>query len=399
MPFDVRSIAFMFGLLSCLLAGMLLLTGWHLKSIRGIGEYALGDLCIGLVFCVGAFYFPLTSNDGKLVVDVIVIAFGLSLRVNGIRAFNGERPGLWFPSIMAILAGINTYWWVVVDTNEDVRAVSNSLFFCLIGLFCIRALWVRTESLVRMAYRFTAGSYAVMVLALAMRAIATLRAGSSTGFDAADKTFFLLAMSIAQFGAAFGFMLMLNYRLAAELEYAASRDSLTGTLNRRSMSVIAGQLCLQLAKLQQPLALMMLDVDHFKSINDRYGHQQGDKVLQSVAELALASIRQSDYLGRYGGEEFCVLLPDSTENDAFQIAERMRNNFANTPLKTDSGETVICTISIGICDSRLFGLNYEAMVKQADKALYYAKRNGRNRVLTVTELSDMPPPKASAGLS
>ncbi|WP_228125216.1 GGDEF domain-containing protein [Candidatus Methylospira mobilis] len=378
----------MLGLLSCLLAGMLLLTGWHLKSIRGIREYALGDLCIGLTFCVGGYYSPLAADDECMVLEAMVLTFGQSLRINGIRAFNGEKPNLLLPFVIMILVGINTYWWVVVHTDASLRAMTNSVFFCLINLLCIRALSIRTETLVRMAYRLTGGAYAFLVLLIALRAIATLRTDSPADHYYVNHGFLLLA-SVAQFCAAFGFMLMLNYRLAAALEHAASCDSLTGALNRRSLALIADRLCLQLTKLQQPLALIMLDVDHFKSINDRFGHPQGDDVLRRLAELARASIRNTDYLGRYGGEEFCVLLPNATESEALQIAERMRNSIANTPLPTETGDTITCTISIGICDSEHFGLDFETMVNQADKALYYAKQNGRNRALTVAQLNEV----------
>jgi len=377
----------MFGLLSCLLAGMLMLTGWHLKSIRGIREYALGDMFIGLAFCIGSYYSPLAANDGNMVIEVMAVTFGQSLRINGIRAFNGERPNPRFPFIITIIVAINTYCWVVVHTDTGMRAMTNSVFFCLINLLCIRALSIRTETLVRMAYRLTGGAYAFMALLIALRAIAILQSNSPSDHYYVNHGFLLL-ISIAQFCAAFGFILMLNYRLAADLEHAASCDSLTGALNRRSLALIAARLCLQLTKQQQPLALIMLDVDHFKSINDRFGHPQGDDVLRRVAELARASIRHSDYLGRYGGEEFCVLLPNATENDALQIAERMRRSIANTPLPTETGDTITCTISIGICDSRHFGLDYETMVNQADKALYYAKQNGRNRTLTVAQLNE-----------
>lgn len=389
MPFDVRTVAFMLGLLSCLLAGMLLLTGWRLKLIRGIREYALGDLCIGLVFSLGAYYSPLKADDVRLVFEVMVMAYGQSLRINGIRLFNGEQPNPWLPLIMLLLTGSNAYWWVIVDTDIRMRVVTDSLIFCLISLLCVRALWVRTE--VRMAYWLTGGAYAVLAVILLLRAIITLWSEPVVGNDSSfsgSMLLMLILMSVVQFCAAFGFMLMLNYRLAADLEHAASCDSLTGALNRRSFELIADQLCDKMAKIQQPLTLMMLDVDHFKSINDHYGHPQGDQVLQCVADIVRASIRHGDYLGRYGGEEFCVLLPMTTENDAYQIAERMRNHFVDTPMSTESGDRVMCTFSVGICDSRHLGLHYPDLLKQADKALYFAKQSGRNKSVTVTELNE-----------
>lgn len=394
MPLDHRTVAFMFGLFSCLLAGMLLLTSWHLKSIRGTKEYAFGDLCIGLAFSLGAYYStyyaPLAADDKLIVPGAMLVALGQSLRINGIQAFNGKQPSLLFPSIITVLSGINTYWWVAIDTNTRIRAATLALIFCLINLLCVRALWVKTEPRVRMAYQITGGAYAFLTLIMFVRAITSLRSVipvDNYAFYPREMLLVLILTSIAQFCASFGFMLMLNYRLAADLEHAASYDSLTGALNRRNFELIADKLCGQMAKTQQPLALIMLDLDHFKSINDRYGHPQGDQALQRVTDIVRASIRPTDYLGRYGGEEFCVLLPKTTENEAFQITEQMRKRFADTPLLTDTGEMVSCTFSAGICTSDYIGLNYLTMLKQADKALYYAKQSGRNKSVTVTELS------------
>ncbi|QFY44071.1 GGDEF domain-containing protein [Candidatus Methylospira mobilis] len=390
MYFDLRTAAFMFGLLSSLMGGMLLLIGWQFKSIRGVREYALGDLCLGLVFVLGTYYLtPMAPADGRLVVEVVCLILGQSLCLNGIRLFTGKPPMLVLPALIAIAGGINTYWWVVVDTDIRMRMVINSFIFCLVFLLCIRALWARTESRLRLAYRLTAGSYAILALTMLLRLVVALRTPGPVENIFISNAPTPMLMTVAQFCAAFGFMLMLNYRLAADLEQAASSDSLTGALNRRSFDAIADRLCGQLIKRQQPLALIMLDVDHFKSINDRYGHPQGDLVLQSVAELARASIRDIDHLGRYGGEEFCVLLPNATENDAFQIAERMRTGIACTPLPIDENDFVTCTISLGVCDSRDLGFDYGAMLKQADKALYYAKQSGRNKTVTVTELKEV----------
>jgi len=126
---------------------------------------------------------------------------------------------------------------------------------------------------------------------------------------------------------------------------------------------------------------MMIDVDHFKTINDRCGHQVGDTVLRRLADFAQASIRGDDYFARYGGEEFCILLPSTTEEEARVLADRLCQAYAALTMEF-GGEVLHSTISIGVADSNHAGLEFYALVTAADQALYRAKQEGRNRVVT-----------------
>ena len=130
----------------------------------------------------------------------------------------------------------------------------------------------------------------------------------------------------------------------------------------------------------QPIAFVMLDIDHFKRINDTFGHHQGDEVLQKLATLLLSYTRVGDIVCRYGGEEFLVVLPDVTADIAYQIAERWRTSFIGlaTHLEHMQGKV---TISGGISEFPLHGSNTEELISAADKALYHAKQTGRNRVI------------------
>lgn len=391
--FDVRTVAFMFGLINCILAVMLFLTGWHLKTIRGIQKYAVGDLCIGLAASLTS-YFAVDSDDPRIALEVLGFAFGHSLRLNGIRGFKGERSSLWFPVGMGLLAGFNTYWWVAVDAHIRWRVTVNSLIYATVSLLCAKALWIRAEPLIQKAYRFTGTVFALCALAMAARA-AMAWAPSLPVIDHHHSDPYsiggMLLISILQFFSAFGFVLMLNYRLATDLDRLASRDHLTGALNRRSLESFADRLCLQLSLAGKPLSILMLDIDHFKSINDRYGHLVGDRVLEKAAGFIRDSIRTDDFLVRYGGEEFCVLMPGITEHEARQIAERLRRRFAGTPVLAHEGGVVRCTVSIGYGDSLHLGLDLLALLDAADTALYRAKQSGRNRIVAASEMSaNMP---------
>jgi diguanylate cyclase (GGDEF)-like protein len=163
-------------------------------------------------------------------------------------------------------------------------------------------------------------------------------------------------------------------------QFKAAHDSLTGIWNRGAiLEFLRAQLAIA-ARHASNLALMMVDVDHFKKINDTYGHSVGDSVLIHIARLMNSSIRASDWLGRYGGEEFLVVASESPGNDAIRVAERLRLAVANNPFI--SGElSISLTISIGIANSHSnMSPTPEALVRIADSALYRAKDNGRNRI-------------------
>ncbi len=164
-----------------------------------------------------------------------------------------------------------------------------------------------------------------------------------------------------------------------ELEKQARRDSLTGLLNRREILRLAEQELTRARRQGSPVALLMLDLDHFKSINDRFGHPAGDDVLRHVAELMTHAIRQTDQVARFGGEEFVVLLPDTSEANALHLASKLRQKLADTPV-ANLGTPV--TVSIGLaCMAAGSSLSLDALIQHADEALYQAKNEGRNRTV------------------
>ncbi len=161
-----------------------------------------------------------------------------------------------------------------------------------------------------------------------------------------------------------------------ELEALASRDPLTGCFNRRAFMRTFEEMWNRAAADRSPLACIMLDIDEFKSINDRYGHGVGDQVLKQMGKVLEASCRAEDIICRYGGEEFCILLPGATFDTGHQTAERIRQAIlAHTwPITTVTSSLGVTGIEAGAPDSR-------QLLEQADKALYAAKRTGRNRVI------------------
>lgn len=164
-------------------------------------------------------------------------------------------------------------------------------------------------------------------------------------------------------------------------KHQATHDYLTGLLNRLSFDTELAN-CWKQAKFKtQPLALLMIDVDHFKNLNDQYGHRAGDQALQQLAIILSHQVRERDIVTRYGGEEFAILLSNTQLNAALRLAERLRTAVSHSLLNT--GEHKLnCTISIGVaCVQPRANLKSEVLLNQADKALYLAKSNGSNQVV------------------
>lgn len=169
--------------------------------------------------------------------------------------------------------------------------------------------------------------------------------------------------------------------LERSLERLAYSDPLTGLANRRHFDVLAGREIKRLQREGGALTALALDIDHFKSINDRYGHDGGDEVLKSLAGIGRQLLRGTDILARFGGEEFNVLLPGATSEQGLAKAEALREALADAAVTLSTGEQVYCTVSIGVATlENPDKQQLPALLKRADEALYQAKRSGRNRV-------------------
>lgn len=170
--------------------------------------------------------------------------------------------------------------------------------------------------------------------------------------------------------------------LAAALKEQAQRDPLTGLANRRYFLEKGYLEQARASRHEHPLSLLMLDLDHFKRVNDTYGHKAGDVVLQKLSELLLSNKREPDIAARLGGEEFVLLLPDTDLGAAVQVAERLRAAIEDSVVVTDAGEVIRFTTSVGAAQMGGRTTTLEHLLEQADQALYQAKHTGRNRVCT-----------------
>jgi diguanylate cyclase (GGDEF)-like protein len=168
-----------------------------------------------------------------------------------------------------------------------------------------------------------------------------------------------------------------NLRTLSLAETRALTDTLTGLPNKRSIEDTLTRMAAHAGRSLSPLAAIMLDLDHFKQVNDLYGHNKGDQVLAAVGTTITACLRESDFAGRYGGEEFLLLLPDTDRAGALVTAERLRNAIAALRIP---GEDRAVTASLGLAVMPDDAGDSSLLLRCADRALYAAKRGGRNRI-------------------
>jgi diguanylate cyclase (GGDEF)-like protein len=194
--------------------------------------------------------------------------------------------------------------------------------------------------------------------------------------------------------ASYGFLLLCTDRMLVELERTATIDFLTGILNRGAIEQSGARACSRARRRGSACAAVVIDIDHFKRVNDAYGHAVGDQALRAVVERLREGLRSDDTLGRLGGEEFLLLIDDCDAEQAMQAAERLRHALGDTPLALEPGPQAI-TISLGVAVLDAGDASFGDLLRRADRALYVAKAAGRNR----SALAPAPAPADAAALS
>jgi diguanylate cyclase (GGDEF)-like protein len=210
-----------------------------------------------------------------------------------------------------------------------------------------------------------------------------LRPQDATFANSIWVTIFAVELILYAVATVFVIFMLVSDRAVSAHKTAASMDPLTGLFNRRGFSEATSRVIEREAQAGRPVTVMIFDIDHFKSINDRFGHPAGDEILKLFSTIVANNLRITDLSGRVGGEEFAALLPCSLEEGVL-VAERVREAFEASDIIVDEGR-VDTTVSIGVAGGPA-GTELEVLLAAADTALYQAKRGGRNRVEVAEEL-------------
>ncbi|HDZ55665.1 MAG TPA: GGDEF domain-containing protein [Pseudomonas xinjiangensis] len=377
---DLRTLGVALSLVTLSTTLLLCVAAWHAGREKGLRHWALGNfaLMLGLLLNVSQqFIHPGLS----VVLANGLMALGIGVTWLGIRAFKGQSQPQTGPIAAALMMML--LLWVFrfhVDFLPARFAVS-SLILAALSMLCAKELLIKAEQPLRTAYWFTGFIALFCAIGLTIRAVAstTLFLPLEAISDSPMQSVTLLGAMVAQIGLASGFILMTHYRTTMALHTLSQRDALTNTLNRRSLLEQASQVLKLASEQATPVTLIMLDADHFKRINDEFGHQTGDAVLCHMVSRIRHHLRTNDLLGRFGGEEFVLILPGLDTESARQVAERIRLALCKQPWE-DAKAPVHLSASLGVACSNQHGYLFDTLVAAADAALYRAKSLGRNRV-------------------
>ena len=375
---DPRSVIVLAGLMGVMMAlVMFFMRRSYPASIRGLSEWALAPLLAftSTMLFAARDYLP---DFLTIVVANVVLFQACILYYSGSQKFllgSSDTRG-W--TLLNGLIGLSMFWFSTVKPDFEARL--------LIVTFAVSLLFF-AHALLYLRHRPRVFGQPLMIgLLLAQAAVAALRfvsvvmgmAGSNLMDGNWIQSLYISMYSFSVLLLSISVILMATDRVHTEFEYLATRDSLTGALNRRALlDACRGAF----ASDRRHMALLMVDLDHFKDVNDRFGHQMGDKVLREAVRRMQRAVGDAGVLGRYGGEEFVVLLPGTGQVEAMAIAARLKQAIAE-PFGADSpmAEVGSIAVSIGVAAND-GGRGVDEVLARADAALYKAKAMGRDQVI------------------
>lgn len=327
----------------------------------------------------------LIPDIASIVLANVLFSTAISLEIAAIYEYRGMPWPRW-PCIMPVVAMTAAFSALPLHDLRGHFIASSLIYGIQLGILAFALAEdkaIRTGHAWWLIFLTTVGALPIMALRGLAAYFSHLRFADLQSHavpNGVQLTTFVFIMVMITLGS-LGFILMIKERADREIRKLALTDSLTGVLNRRAFMNHAEQELAFAQRNRLPLSLIMLDVDHFKAINDEHGHLVGDLVLVNLTRHLARRLRAQDVIGRYGGEEFCILLPGTNEAGVHTAAEALRQVIEATTL----AEGVSVTISLGISVYKPTpeheGIGFSALLEGADRAMYQAKREGRNRAI------------------
>lgn len=376
-PVHLLSIAVLTGVLSLCVLGSLARSG-----MAGIRETIRANLLTLLAF----FLFGLQATEAPRWLSVLLpnmlVSLALCAYYAGIRRLLGQRVPQHLMGVACAAAWLALVGYTYLDSQVAPRIVAMSTlqmgFMFAVAVAVARGLPANRS---RYSYYFVWSVAMISGLTCALRSMLFATGVAQADFLLQPTTWNIVFMTLGVLAMpclTLGTIMIIHDRMLADREHEASTDFLTGLMSRKAWWLQAERYCAQALRMRRPLTLMLLDIDHFKRINDTHGHAAGDAVLRHFGLLATATLRTGDHVGRFGGEEFCVLFADLRSDAVMEAAHRLLDSVRRTPC-AHGGSTITYTFSAGVVDW-LPGENLQAFLERADRMLYAAKQAGRNRV-------------------
>lgn len=378
MQLEIRTLLIAVSLSMAVCAGARLIL-WRLHpTIPGLSSWAAAGLCgAGSLSPLGLW--EVVPPPVALAVAQMLGQAGLLFALDGFRRFHGRGGFARWTLVLCVFCLLVPFLGCLEVGRSSLVWAANPAILAILSLLIVRHLFQASGYL---TVRVTGLIYLVNAGFFFARASAVAQEVPPLGDLMRGEARILLWWLGATLGITLGMILMTSERLKHDLEDQASRDPLTGALNRRAFAMMAEKELARSFRSGRPLSILMMDLDHFKAVNDRRGHAVGDATLCHFVQVAVAILRGEDVFCRFGGEEFLALLPGSGACQAMTAAERLRIAFAHESRVRETERAVsappfFVTVSIGVHE--LFpGEDLEAAIRQADAALYRAKEAGRN---------------------
>ena len=380
MSLDNMTLYFVATLVAALLGVMLLFFGRQENNaaLKWWGTaYMLGAASVALWTLVGSSLNPMLS----LALNAAgFVACGMVW--NASRIFHGRKPIL-----PGLVLGALAYVATVLVVDRYLPGMSLKVGAAIVAIYAALTateLWTERRRAIRRRWPgFLVPVLHGVVLMLPILLGDLVHPTNDKFMSSIWVTVFSVELMLYAVGTVFVILMLVSERTVIAHKTAAAVDPLTGMFNRRGFSEVCSRVIDREAKAGRPVTVLIFDIDHFKSINDRFGHPAGDELLRLFATIVVTTLRLTDLSGRIGGEEFAALLPCPLE-EGVVAAERVREAFAASNIVVEEGP-VDTTVSIGVAGGPA-GTELEVLLAAADTALYQAKRSGRNRVEAAEEL-------------
>jgi diguanylate cyclase (GGDEF)-like protein len=380
LPTILYTIVAITGLMGCLMSLVLyFLKKTYPKPINGLGDWALFPL---LAFFASFLY----GMQGKWHHLISMALPNLLLVLTAVTQLRGtyrhfEKPvNTKLIAVIVFIALLLILWSSGKSEYYLHRLLSMTGFLAIMFAAQLKALWARRRE--SFATKLMVITLAFLCITMAIRFISALIEPPPVGVFVFSplQAFYLSGNSVGILLLSICAILLSSEQLRNEMEKLLRHDALTGALTRRTVFEYAENELARSSRRDTPFSMLLMDLDRFKEINDKHGHQVGDTVLTNFVQCVEQVLRRPSVIGRYGGEEFIVILPETTKEQAVQVAERIQSHLRTQPVPLK------VTASIGVaCSGQAKHDTLDAMIGRADAALYAAKRKGRDRI----EVEDM----------
>lgn len=382
LPIDIPTLALSRGLMQMMLAGLLIYIGS--QQVRSVSArlWAAGFLLNGLALFLFVIVVPPTWETAVIVANHLALALGSACLLLGFWRFNEQPPQAWVLVMIFILLMLTLIAWEFIWPNARFRVLGGAAGQAIYLFALQQALRLPPREEVRHIYRRLRAVVLVYlpILVWSYASLADVLPVSARLDQDYHRAYFSVASLLFMLTLAVSCLALKFALFAARNADLAMTDWLTGLLNRRGFFLAAEREHHQQLDVERRMSIVVIDIDHFKKINDDCGHAAGDEVLKALAKVLSQVSGSKNHVARTGGEEFCILLPETDLGEARQLAERVRSQCEKTQVANDGSAIITFTISAGVSQVAP-AETIDQAINRADSAMYAAKREGRNRVI------------------